>query len=315
MQQKISIICVVGPTASGKTKLSVELAKHFDGEILSADSMQIYQYMSIGTAKPTTEEMSGVPHYGIDFVPPDQAFSVADYVGYARGVIEDIHQRGKLPVVVGGTGLYVSSLCDNIEFAPMPISQVLRDELQEEALRHGNEYLWGQLNAIDPEIAKKLHPNNLGRVIRAIEVYKLTGIMMSEHQRLSRIHESPYAPCMLGLDYHSREVLYSRIDQRVDLMLQNGLLDEIRGLVQQGYSKTSIQAIGYKEVFDYFDGNITLEEAVDHVKQETRRYAKRQLTWFRRDKNVHWLYADDYSDFETLLAQAINIATGIKEGL
>lgn len=307
MQQKIPLVCVVGPTASGKTKLSVQIAKQINGEVISADSMQIYQYMDIGTAKPTQEEMCGIPHHCIGFLKPDSTFSVADYVKLAHTIIGEIHGRGKLPVVAGGTGLYVSSLCDNIAFTPTPSSEAVREELKQLVCVHGNKYLWQQLNAIDPALAANLHPNNLGRVIRGIEIYRLTGITMSEHQRLSRMQESPYALHMLGLAYRDRELLYSRINQRVDQMLSAGLLDEVQALHQRGYSKTSVQAIGYKEFFDYLDGSASLADATEHVKQETRRYAKRQLTWFRRDKRIQWLYVDDYSGCDALTAQAVQM--------
>lgn len=307
MQPKIPLVCVVGPTASGKTKLSVELAKQLGGEIVSADSMQIYEYMDIGTAKPTEEEMCGIPHHCIGFLKPDSTFSVADYVKLAHAVIGQIQGRGKLPVVAGGTGLYVSSLCDNIAFTPTQSSETTRAELKQLAQVHGNEYLWQQLNTVDPTLAANLHPNNLGRVIRGIEIYRLTGVPMSEHQRLSRMHESPYALCMLGLAYRDRELLYSRINQRVDQMLSGGLLDEVRALQQRGYSKTSVQAIGYKEFFDYLDGSASLAEATERVKQETRRYAKRQLTWFGRDERIRWLYIDEYSNYDTLTEQAVQI--------
>jgi len=303
MLKKIPLVCVVGPTASGKTKLSIEIAKLYNGEVVSADSMQIYKYMSIGTAKPTIEEMDGIPHHCIDLITPDKTFSVAEYVEYARASIADIAERGKLPILAGGTGLYVNSLVDNITFTPTPSSTELRSELKKLGDIHGNEYLWHMLNKIDPELAQNLHPNNQGRVIRGIEIYRLTGVTMTEHQRLSRLHESPYNLCMLGLNYSNRQTLYDRIDLRVDLMVKQGLLDEVHALIDKGYSKTSVQAIGYKEFFDYLEGKISLNEAVERVKQETRRYAKRQLTWFRRDRRIHWLNIDEFTDFNQLMME------------
>ena len=305
-QNKTPLVCVVGPTASGKTKLSVELAKALNGEIISADSMQIYRYMNIGTAKPSEEEMCGIPHYCIDFLPPESTFSVADYVKMAHSAIAKVIGNGKLPILTGGTGLYVSSLVDNITFSPSPCSAELRAELKALGDEKGNDFLWQMLNDIDPTLAKELHPNNQGRVIRGIEIYRLTSITMTEHKRLSRINESPYSLCMIGLNFKNRQTLYNRINKRVDEMQSAGLIDEIHSLIKMGYSKTSVQAIGYKEFFDYFSGNITLQEAVENVKQETRKYAKRQLTWFNRDTRINWLYADEYSENE-LLAEALEL--------
>ncbi|WP_312642433.1 tRNA (adenosine(37)-N6)-dimethylallyltransferase MiaA [Hydrogenoanaerobacterium sp.] len=312
--KKIPLVCVIGPTASGKTKLSVELAKLFRGEVVSADSMQIYQYMTIGTAKPTAEEICGIPHHCIDLITPDSTFSVAEYVEHARAAITEITTRGKLPILAGGTGLYVSSLVDNIKFTPTSSSEALRSELKALGEEHGNEYLWKMLHEIDPELAQTLHPNNQGRVIRGIEIYRLTSTTMTEHQRLSRLQESPYELCMLGLNYSNRQTLYDRIDLRVDLMLQHGLLDEVRALAERGYSKTSVQAIGYKEFFDYLDGKMSLQEAAECVKLESRRYAKRQLTWFRRDKRIHWLNVDEYDNFDQLLAKASKLIREMMEG-
>ncbi|WP_343252752.1 tRNA (adenosine(37)-N6)-dimethylallyltransferase MiaA [Ligaoa zhengdingensis] len=304
MERKIPLLCVVGPTASGKTKLAIELAKRYDGEVVSADSMQVYRHMDIGTAKPTPAEKEGIPHHCLDFVEPGESFSVAEYVEHARAAIRQIDGRGKLPILAGGTGLYVSSLVDNIAFTPTPSSEAVRTELQQLAVERGNQYLWEMLREIDPALADKLHPNNQGRIIRAIEIYRLTGIPMSEHQRLSRAEPSPYRVCMLGLNFADRRTLYARIDRRVDQMVQSGLLEEICALQRMGYSKTSMQAIGYKEFFSYLDGNGTLEEAVERVKQETRRYAKRQLTWFRRDDRIRWLNVDEYDGFAPLLDAA-----------
>ena len=304
MEGKTPLLCVVGPTASGKTGLAVELALRYGGEVVSADSMQIYRRMNIGTAKPTQEETRGIAHHCIDLIEPDDDFSVALYVKHARAAIADITARGKRPILAGGTGLYVSSLCDNITFSPMPGSEAIRAELTAFAQKNGNEALWEELRRVDPPLAAALHPNNLGRVMRALEVWRLTGVTMTEHQRHSRLAPCPYHVCMLGITYEDRAALYARINRRVDLMLEQGLLDEIKALSQAGYSKTAAQAIGYKEFFGYLSGQCTLNEAAERVKQESRRYAKRQLTWFRRDERVRWLCADGA---EPLLQQAARV--------
>ncbi|MGN0625994.1 MAG: tRNA (adenosine(37)-N6)-dimethylallyltransferase MiaA [Oscillospiraceae bacterium] len=306
--QLIPVVAVVGPTASGKSALAVELARLLNGEIVSADSKQIYRYMSVGTAVPTEEEMAGIPHHLLQFLNPDQNFSVAEYVELAQKKILEIYARKKLPVVAGGTGLYVSSLLDNITFFDTKSDPALRQELEQTAAQKGNQYLLDLLNTFDPQLAQKLHPNNLGRIIRGIEAYRLTGIPMSEHQKASRQKESPYRCCMIGLNYRNRDLLYQRIDRRVETMMENGLLEEIKELIRMGYSQTAAQAIGYKEFFDYLQGTSTLEESVARVQQESRRYAKRQLTWFRRDERVNWLYIDDYEDYNSLVKQALALA-------
>ena len=304
----IPVVAVVGPTASGKSALAVEVARLLNGEIVSADSKQIYRYMSVGTAVPTEEEMAGIPHHLLQFLNPDQNFSVAEYVELAQKAILEIHARKKLPVVAGGTGLYVSSLLDNITFFDTKSDPALRQELEQTAAEKGNQYLLDLLNTFDPQLAQKLHPNNLGRIIRGIEAYRLTGIPMSEHQKASRQKESPYRCCIIGLNYRNRDLLYQRIDRRVEKMMENGLLEEIKELIRMGYSQTAAQAIGYKEFFGYLQGKSALEESVARVQQESRRYAKRQLTWFRRDERVNWLYIDDYEDYNSLVKQALALA-------
>ncbi|MEG0115010.1 MAG: tRNA (adenosine(37)-N6)-dimethylallyltransferase MiaA [Hydrogenoanaerobacterium sp.] len=305
--KKTPLVCVVGPTASGKSSLAVKLAQKLSGEIISADSMQIYEYMNIGTAKPTAAEMCGIPHHLIDFIPPDKLFTVADYVKLARQKINEVTKQNKLPILTGGTGLYISSVADNIIFSESPSNTKLRAELKAISDEQGNEFMWNMLNEIDPILAKTLHPNNSGRVLRGIEIYKLTGTTMTEHKRLSRLRESPYKLCMLGLNFKNRETLYARIDARVDAMISLGLVDEVRELIKMGYSKTSVQAIGYKEFFDYLNGKCSLQEAVDCVKQETRKYAKRQLTWFRRDERINWIYADEFEDNDLILQKALKL--------
>jgi len=307
MKEKIPMIAVVGPTASGKTALSIDLALRFDGEIVSADSKQIYRHMTVGTAAPDEEEKRGVPHHLMQFLAPDALFSVAEYVDLAGKCIREINARGKLPVLTGGTGLYVSSLLDNITFFENKSDPALRKELEELAAEKGKEFVLEELRKVDPELAQTLHPNNLGRVIRGIEAYRLTGITMSEQQRLSRQNPSPYDCCVIGLNYRDRQKLYDRIDKRVHVMMDKGLLDEIRQLIAMGYSSTAAQAIGYKEFFDYLEGKGSLEEAIAKVQMESRRYAKRQLTWFRRDERVNWLYIDDYGDYNELKNAAVQL--------
>jgi len=307
MKEKIPMIAVVGPTASGKTALSIDLALRFDGEIVSADSKQIYRHMTVGTAAPDEEEKRGVPHHLMQFLAPDALFSVAEYVDLAGKCIREINARGKLPVLTGGTGLYVSSLLDNITFFENKSDPALRKELEELAAEKGNDFVLDELRKVDPELAQTLHPNNLGRVIRGIEAYRLTGITMSEQQRLSRQNPSPYDCCVIGLNYRDRQKLYDRIDKRVHVMMEKGLLDEIRQLIAMGYSSTAAQAIGYKEFFDYLEGKGSLEEAIAKVQMESRRYAKRQLTWFRRDERVNWLYIDDYGDYNELKNAAVQL--------
>lgn len=306
-EAQIPVIAVVGPTASGKTKLSVDLARYFDGEIISADSMQIYRYMDIGTAKATKEEQMGIPHHMIDILDPGENFSVADFVEMAGQMVYTIWKKGKIPVIAGGTGLYADSLLTGTAFEPLESSGAIREALQQEAELHGNEFLFNRLVQIDPVLAQKLHPNNLGRVIRALEVYQLTGIPMSEHQRRSRLNPPPYHSCIIGLNFSDRQKLYERIDRRVDLMIQDGLIEEVKALAEKGFGQTAAQAIGYKEILEYLHDETTLEEAVETVKRQTRRYAKRQLTWFRRNPEIVWLYPDLETDYNTLLEKAVSV--------
>lgn len=308
--EQIPVVAVVGPTASGKSRLAVELAKWLNSEVVSADSMQIYQEMTIGTAKITPEEMEGVPHHMIDFLPVTSPFNVADYVSMAKTCLQEIHNRGKIPVLAGGTGLYVRSLLQNLDFSEGDHDLSLREELTELANREGVEPLMEELRRIDPESAERIEPNNLPRVIRAIELYRTTGKTMTQHLAASRRNPSPYQVCMIGLNYQDRSVLYDRINRRVDEMMAQGLLEEARTLLQGEGGKTALQAIGYKELKPYFDGERSLEESVAFMKQATRRYAKRQLTWFRREEKIHWLYPDAYEDFRLLLEDAKELVTG-----
>lgn len=310
---KIPLIVVCGPTASGKTSLAVELSKIYGCEVVSADSMQIYKRMQIATAKPSVEEMQGIKHHLIDFLEPCESFSVADYVKLAKQCIEDIYRRGKTPLLCGGTGLYISSLIDNVSFDDTCSSTELRNELSSIAKSRGGEFLLDMLKEFDPETAQRLHPNNITRIIRAIEVYKTSGITMSQAVKNSR-GEGLYRLCMIGISYSDRERLYMRINQRVDSMLENGLVKEAEEVFRAGSLGTSYQAIGYKELKPYFTGEKTLEECVEKLKLETRHYAKRQLTWFRRDKRISWIYPDMLCE-GNVIGEAVRIieASGILE--
>ncbi len=284
------ILVVAGPTASGKTSLAVHLAKEYGGEVISADSMQIYQHMNIASAKPTTEEMQGVPHHLLDFVSPFESFSVADYVKLAKEKIGEILSRGKLPIVAGGTGLYITSLVDNIEFAEEEPDPSVRNRLFAELDEKGIEPLYKRLSELDPEAASNIHPNNHKRVIRALEIFETTGLTMTEQNARSKMTPPPFDSYMLAL-CPEREVLYERINQRVDMMEKEGLFEEAKQLQEMGLTRDmqSMQGIGYKEAFDYLNGDITKEECIEEIKRASRRYAKRQLTWFRRDARYHWV--------------------------
>ena len=291
---KTPLIVVAGPTASGKTSLAIDIAKTLDGEIVCADSMQIYKYMDIGTAKATRDEQAQCPHHLMDIVEPDCEFSVADYTELAHKTISDIISRGKTPIMCGGTGLYIDSVVNDVEFGEFENDYTLRRELEELAKKEGSQRLIDMLSEFDPLSAKKLHPNNLKRIIRAIEFYKVSGIPISEHQHMTKLKESRYNAVEFIID-RERYELYDRINRRVDIMMDEGLADEVKTLMDRGYSPklNSMQGIGYKELIAYFNGKSTLDEAVDAIKQNSRRYAKRQLTWFRRNENIHWLSPDN----------------------
>ena len=304
--QNIPVLAVVGPTASGKTALAVELAKRLGGEIVSADSMQIYKGMDIASAKPTEAEKQGIPHHMMDFLPPETPYSVAEYVKAARACILEIYKRQKLPILVGGTGLYVDSLLTGTQFIETETDFYLRARLETEFDALGGEKMLEKLAAFDRDTAARLHPNNRKRIIRAFEVYTLTGKTMTEALAASREKPSPFTPCYIGIAYENRDILYDRINRRVDIMLENGLLAEARAFFQ-GTPDTAAQAIGYKELKPYLDGVLSLDEAVENLKRATRNYAKRQITWFKRNPQIHWIYADTCSK-QALLAQAITFA-------
>ena len=287
------IICIAGPTASGKTALAVELAKELDGEVVSCDSMQIYRRMDIGTAKPTVEEMQGIPHHMLDVAEPDEDFSVSRYCTMAGPIVDDIVARGKTAVIAGGTGLYMDALIRGNAFAPCP-STGRREELEERADKEGIEVLMDWLREIDPDTAGRLHLSDRKRVIRALEIYLETGETMTAHNLKTQQLPPKYRPLWLGLDFAQRSELYRRIDLRVEIMLEMGLLDEIKALLASGIPTkcTAMQAIGYKEFVAALDGQCSIEEAAALVQQSSRRYAKRQLTWFRRNPNMNWLVRD-----------------------
>lgn len=303
--KKTRVLAIVGPTASGKTKLSVELAKKFNGEIISADSMQIYKEMDIGTAKPTEKEMQGIPHYLIDFLEISKLFSVADYVKLARGKIEYIKSKDKLPMVVGGTGLYIDSLLTGIEFTEAVTDFNLRNELKKKADSKGSLELLKELEKFDPQSAQKIHPNNVVRIIRAIEIFKTTGRTMSEQEKRSRSKERPYDDLIIGLNFKNRDILYERINSRVDEMICNGLIEEARKILNSDCNKTALNGICYKELKSYIMSDESLESAVERLKMATRKYAKRQLTWFKRNNKINWIYVDEYDSFEEILNKCI----------
>lgn len=303
--KKIPLIILTGPTAVGKTELSINLAKSLDADIISADSMQIYEYMDIGSAKVTKEEMNGVTHYLIDEVKPNYAFSVSEFQSRANKYIEKIHQEGKNVLVTGGTGLYLNSLIYNMDFAKSDANNELRDKLQQELKENGIDYMHQKLKELDSDAADRIHKNNTKRVIRALEVC-LSGEKMNDFSNDLRFNEK-YEPIIIVLN-REREHLYERINKRVDIMMDGGLIDEVKNLLSMGYTKDmiSMQGIGYKEIIKYLDGEYTLDEAVEIIKRDSRRYAKRQLTWFRRYKDAKWFNLDEYSDKKELEKEVNN---------
>ena len=293
MTEKPLVIAVVGATASGKTALGIEIAQHYHGEVISADSMQLYKGLDIATAKPTAEEMQGIPHHLISVLEPAHACSVAQYADMARKTLREVQQRGRLPVFVGGTGLYMDAVLDNIQFPDIPADAALREQLQKEAQMRGNAAMRERLRACDPESAERLHENNLRRILRALEVYELTGIPLSEHARRSRAVPPPFDVLRIGIGFADREKLYGRIRLRVDRMLEQGLTDEVRTEFLSGRRRaTAAAAIGYKELLPWLQGYERLDAAAARIKQETCRYAKRQGTWFRRNSQTEWIMRD-----------------------
>lgn len=292
--QQAEVVAIVGPTASGKTALSIELAKKYNGEIINGDSMQVYKGLDIGTAKITEEEMEGVPHHLLSFLEPTESFSVADYQKLVRAKIADIQARHKLPIIVGGSGLYVQAVLFDFQFTDEKVDDSARQAYYDELAKLGPEAMHDKLKQLDPQTAEAIHPNNTRRVIRALEMLELSGVSKAAEAQ-NRGEVPLYNHLILGLGQNmSRDVLYDRINRRVDLMMENGLLEEVRGLWQQNIRGVqSIQAIGYKELYDYLDGKCSLEGALDSLKQNSRRYAKRQLTYFRNKMDVHFVMTDE----------------------
>ena len=304
--EKIPLIVVCGPTASGKTSLGIALAKYYNGEIVSADSMQIYKGMDIATAKPTQVEQQGIIHHLISYVEPTETYSVADYVKNAHDKIKEIHKKGKTPILVGGTGLYINSVLNNIEFSETDVDTKLRDELYKRLENEGAQALLSELAEFDKDSAERIGTSNHRRLIRAIEIYKTTGKTMTQHNKESMLIPSPYNDVRIALTCDNRQNLYDRINKRVDIMVESGLIEEAKAFRNQNYSSTAVKAIGYKELEPYFLGQASLEDALENLKRETRRYAKRQLTWFRRDEKIKWLFTDKLTT-EELIENAIAI--------
>ncbi len=298
--EKIPLIVVCGPTASGKTSLGIAIAKHFNGEIISADSMQIYKGMDIATAKPTKDEQQQIPHHLIDYVEPTTAYSVADYVKTAHQKIKEVYSNGKVPVLVGGTGLYIDSLVNNVEFTEADVDSEIREKLYNRLQTEGADVLLKELSQFDEESAQRIGTSNHRRLIRAIEIYLTTGKTMTQHIKESKLVPSPYKAIHIALSCKDRQKLYDRINKRVELMVEAGLIQEAEEFRKQEYSSTAVKAIGYKELEPFFTGDTTLEQALENLKRETRRYAKRQLTWFRRNKNIKWLFTDELTTDEVI---------------
>ncbi len=303
MSKKIVVVC--GPTASGKTALSIALAKAFGGEVVSADSMQIYRGMDIGTAKPTLEEREGIPHHMLDVAEPGESYSVSRYVQEATACVEDILSRGKLPIVCGGTGLYIDGLIRGTDFQPAGTDNGIREELEKEWEEQGAEAMVARLAAVDPESAERLHLSDKRRILRALEVYLATGETITAHNARTKAIPPRFEAVMIGLNTQPRDILYGRIDRRVDVMLEQGLLQEVQTLLEKGLLEgTAAQAIGYKELLAHFRGEMTLDAAADLIRQKSRNYAKRQLTWFRRDERVKWIVYNAPQAAQAVLQEA-----------
>lgn len=298
---KDKLLIITGPTAVGKTALSVDLASKLDGEIISADSMQIYRYMDIGTAKVTDDEMKGIPHHLIDIVYPDEEYTVSNYQRDATRLIGDLNRKNKLPIVVGGTGLYINSLVYKLNFVKVAPNEEIRQRYETLAEEYGNEYIHNILSEVDIESGKKIHIRDRKRIIRALEIFELTGKTMSEYNKDFRREVWDYRLSMICLNM-DRSKLYERINRRVDIMIEQGLIGEVQEILNLGYDKNlvSLQGIGYKEIIDYLENRSTLDEAINRIKQGSRNYAKRQLTWFRRDKRIKWVNIDEFHNFDEL---------------
>lgn len=315
MEEKKKLIILTGPTAVGKTKLSIETARMLNAEIISADSMQVYKYMDIGTAKITKEEMEDITHYMVDELEPEEEFNVVVFKRLALKYMDEIYKKGKIPLIVGGTGFYIQALLYDIDFTENDDDGgAIRRELEELVRVKGEEYLYSELAKVDKESADDIHTNNVKKVIRALEYYRLTGQKMSEHNKEQRQKESPYNFLYLVLN-DDRQLLYDRIDKRIDIMLKDGLIDEVKFLKEKGYTKdlVSMQGLGYKEILDYLDGSSTLDEAIYILKRDTRHFAKRQLTWFRREKVTTWIDKSKFENDEAILEYIKDLA--IEKGI
>lgn len=305
-EMKPPLIIITGPTAVGKTSISIEIAKKLNGEIISADSMQIYRYMDIGTAKISRSEMEGIPHYLIDEISPDENFSVSDFQLNASKYITAILAKGKLPIIVGGTGLYINSLLYDLDFSQAVSNWELRDNLFMKAKQYGNEWIYNELKKIDIESANRIHINDTKRIIRALEIFHETGKPMSHFYKDFRKENHKYNIVFIGLTM-DRKLLYERINNRIDLMIQKGLIEEVKSLLHMGYSENlvSMQGLGYKEIIQFLNGKCSLDEAVEILKRDSRRFAKRQLTWFRREKNINWIDVHDFDNKDNLIEHII----------
>ncbi|GAA0378815.1 tRNA (adenosine(37)-N6)-dimethylallyltransferase MiaA [Paenibacillus motobuensis] len=310
INDKPNLLVLIGPTAVGKTKLSIEIAKAFSCEIISGDSMQVYRGMDIGTAKIQSSEMEGIPHHLIDVLNPDEPFSVAQFQDSCRQLIPEIGERGKLPFIVGGTGLYVESVCYEYQFTDIGADEGFRSQMQNIADEEGNEALHARLAAVDPQSAERLHPNDVRRVIRALEIYHMSGTTLSS-QLESQNKQSPYNLCIIGLTM-DRQMLYNRIEQRIDEMMDAGLVDEVRSLLGRGFTRNliSMQGLGYKEILEHLEDGVPLEDAVTKLKRDTRRFAKRQLSWFRHMKDISWVDVTDHKNFSGNLEAVRAIIAG-----
>lgn len=314
MNKKDNLFILTGPTGIGKTSISINLASKMNGEIISADSMQIYKFMNIGSAKIAKEEMKDIPHHLIDILYPDEEYTVAGFKEDAKELIKDVNQRNKLPMIVGGTGLYINSLIYDLNFTKVEPQFSFRDDLESLAQEHGNEYLHKRLKIVDEISAKRININDRKRIIRALEIYEVTGKPMSKYYKDFRKPNEDYNLVMIGLNM-DRDTLYGRINQRVDYMIKDGLIEEVKTLLNMGYSKEliSMQGIGYKEIIMYIDGQYTLEKSIEEIKKGSRNYAKRQLTWFRRDDRIKWYNVDKYQNREDIINDIIKLA--LNEGL
>lgn len=307
MEEKKPLIILTGPTAAGKTETSIGLAKAIHGEIISADSIQVYRYMDIGSAKITKEEMQGIPHYLVDKLYPDEEFNVVIFQKMAREAINQIYQNGHIPIIVGGTGFYIQSILYGIDFDETEADPEFRSKMEHFAKQHGVQTLHDSLALVDKKAADAIHPNNIRRVIRALEYYNQTGQKISDHNETQRKKESMYQSVYFVLN-REREILYQRINKRVDHMLELGLVEEVKHLLDMGYQRnlTSMQGLGYKEIAAYLEGEISFQEAVTTIKQESRHFAKRQITWFKREKDVEWISMGQYSNTQEIVAQLMD---------